>query len=221
VVRRLSGTNVADAASGFRAFGRDAALKLNVMSDFTYTLETLVQAGTTDLELTGVTVHSRPVRRRSRLFRSIPAYLRRRAATLVRISALYRPARIFLALAFLFLAPAALLLGRFLFFYLRDPSYSGHTQSLVIASILFTIGFLLVMSGLVAYLVSINRRLLEEVLVRVKRLEMRKTYVPPRVSDATRSGVEGPYLPYMSANNDGNGHRRGHGAAGAGGTRTG
>lgn len=216
VVRRLSGTGVADATSGFRAFGREAALKLNVMSDFTYTLETILQAGTIDLAMTGVAVQSRPVRRRSRLFGSITTYLRKSAGTLVRISALYRPARIFLSLALLFLVPGTLLLGRFLLFYLREPSHSGHTQSLVIASILFTLGFLLGVSGLVAYLVSINRRLLEDLLVRVKRMEMREPASPAGTgldaAPATDSELSFPLRPGPG----GNGHRSRCGSAGAG-----
>jgi glycosyltransferase involved in cell wall biosynthesis len=216
VVRRLSGTGVADATSGFRAFGREAALKLNVMSDFTYTLETILQAGTIDLAMTGVAVQSRPVRRRSRLFGSIATYLRKSAATLVRISALYRPARIFMTLAMLFLVPGTVLLGRFLLLYLRDPSYSGHTQSLVIASILFTLGFLLGVSGLVAYLISINRRLLEDLLVRVKRLEMQETASAAgtglEAAPATDAELSFPLRP----GSGGNGHRSRPGSPRAG-----
>lgn len=175
VVRILSGTRVGDATSGFRAFSREAAMRINILSDFTYTLETILQAGTLDLTLTGIPVQSRPVRRASRLFGSIPTYLGKSAGTLMRISTLYRPVRVFLSLAFLLFLPGSILLGRFLFYFFQSPAYSGHIQSLVIASILFTLSFLLGVSGLVAYLISINRRLLEDLLVRVKHLELGET----------------------------------------------
>ncbi len=202
VVRKLSGTRVGDATSGFRAFTRGAALRINVVSEFTYTLETILQAGTIDLAVAGVPVRCRPVQRKSRLFSSIPTYLRKSASTLLRTSALYRPVRVFSTAGLVFLALGGFLMVRFLVLFMDDPSYSGHTQSLVIASIFFTLSFLMGMAGLVAFLISINRRLLEDLLVRVKELEARLAADPeadcrspiPAGSNGDRPAID-DYLP--------------------------
>jgi glycosyltransferase involved in cell wall biosynthesis len=171
VVRQLSGTNVPDATSGFRAFSRRAALKLNVISDFTYTLETIIQAGKKQIPITHVPVGVRPVRRRSRLFSSVPQYLRRSAVTLLRIYALYEPLKVFGRIgALLFLAGAAIGV-RFVVYYFVDGG-AGHIQSLILSATLIIVGFQTLLIALMADLIGSSRWLLEDTLLRVRKIEL-------------------------------------------------
>jgi glycosyltransferase involved in cell wall biosynthesis len=170
VVRTLSGTEVPDTTSGFRAMSREAALQLNVLSDFTYTLETIIQAGKKKLPVTHVPVRTNPERRGSKLFGSVWGYVKRSAATIVRIYAVYEPLKVFSYLGgTLILAGTALGL-RFMFFYLTDGG-GGHLQSLMLTVLLVIIGFQTILIGLVADLIGSNRTLLEEILLRMRRLE--------------------------------------------------
>jgi glycosyltransferase involved in cell wall biosynthesis len=172
VVRRLSGLEVPDAVSGFRALSRDAALQTNIVSSFSYTIEMLIQAGRKNLEVASVPVGVNQVTRRSRLFRSIPQFVQRSAATMVRAYAMYRPLRVFfgigLTVAFVGLVPIV----RFLYFYLRGEG-GGNVQSLVLGGALLTIGLMTFLIGLVADLISFNRQLVELTLEKVRRLELR------------------------------------------------
>lgn len=172
VVRQLSGTSVPDAASGFRAFSRRAALRLNVFTQFTYTLETIIQAGKKHIPMTHVVVRTNPETRPSRLFGSIGTYLRRSIGTLVRIYALYEPLRVFWTLGSLCLAAGTVIGLRFLGEYLADGG-AGHIQSLILAAVLLIIGFQTVLIGLVADLMGHNRWLSEDALFRVRELELR------------------------------------------------
>jgi glycosyltransferase involved in cell wall biosynthesis len=170
-VRQLSGTRVPDATSGFRAFSREAALKINILSDFTYTLETVIQAGKKQLAVTHVAVRANPTARPSRLFSGPSHYIRRSASTIVRIYALYEPFKVFSLLGGALIAGAAAIALRFLYFYLRAGG-SGHIQSLILAAALLIIGFLTMLSGMLADLIGRNRQLSEDVLLRVRRLEL-------------------------------------------------
>ena len=172
VVRQLSGTTVPDAASGFRAFSRRAALKLNVFTRFTYTLETIIQAGKKHIAIGHVPVPTNPDTRPSRLFQSIGMYLRRSGSTLVRIYALYEPLRVFWGLGMLSILAGGAIGGRFLFQYLAGEG-AGHIQSLILAAVLLIIGFQTMLIGLVADLIGGNRSLLEDTLFRVRELELR------------------------------------------------
>ncbi len=124
-VRRLSGTSVPDAASGFRALSREAALKMNVVSDFTYTLETVIQAGKKQLSLTHVDIEVNPARRPSRLFRGLGSYVLRSMTTMMRIYALYEPLRVFTLIGAALLAVGGALGLRFLYFYLASDSVNN------------------------------------------------------------------------------------------------
>jgi len=166
VVRVLSGVPVWDATTGFRALSRNAAARLNCFTTFTYTLETLIQAGQAGMSVRSVQVATRPVERPSRLFRSDTGYVLRSLATLVRLVFLYRPLRAFLALALLFLVLAAALVVRFAYFYLTGLSPSGHLQSLIAAAVLGITGVQLAVLGTLADLISVNRRLLDEMRAR-------------------------------------------------------
>lgn len=175
-VRGLSGTKVPDAASGFRAIDRRAALRLNVVSEFTYTLETLVQAGKKQLAVEHVPVRTRETRP-SRLFTGIPSYLRRSFVTLVRIYSLYEPIKVFWTLGGLMLAGGFFLFGRFvLYSFLFGPQ--GLIQSLIFAAALSIIGVQTILMGLVADLIASNRSLIEDNLLRVRKLELRLGEVP-------------------------------------------
>jgi glycosyltransferase involved in cell wall biosynthesis len=171
VVRQLSGTSVPDAASGFRAFSRRAALRLIVFTKFTYTLETIIQAGKKHIALQHVPIRINPDRRPSRLFASIPAYLRHSAATLIRIYALYEPLKVFWWLGFGTFGAGVLIGFRFLLDYLAGEG-AGHIQSLILAAVLLIIGFQTILIGLVADLIGANRTLLEDTLFRVRELEL-------------------------------------------------
>jgi glycosyltransferase involved in cell wall biosynthesis len=171
VVRQLSGTMVPDATSGFRAFSREAALRMNVVSDFTYTLETIIQAGKKQMHVTHVPIDVNPETRPSRLFPGIPSYLLRSGATLVRIYALYEPLRVFTIIGLVLLSGAVFIGARFLFYYLVDGG-EGHVQSLILAAVLALAGFQTIMFGLLADLIGSSRRILEDALLRVRRLEL-------------------------------------------------
>jgi glycosyltransferase involved in cell wall biosynthesis len=171
IVRQLSGTKVPDATSGFRAISRAAALKINVLSDFTYTLETIIQAGKKQIAIGHVPVRASATQRPSRLFSGASHYIRRSASTLVRIYALYEPFKVFSLLGGTLIA-AALLIGlRFLYYYLSKGG-AGHIQSLILAAALLIIGFLTTLIGMLADLIGRNRQLAEEILLRVRRMEL-------------------------------------------------
>jgi glycosyltransferase involved in cell wall biosynthesis len=172
VVRRLSGTSVPDAASGFRAFSRRAALRLNVFTKFTYTLETIIQAGKKHIPVSHVRIETNAERRPSRLFGSIWTYLKHSVATLVRIYALYEPLKFFWSLGVAFVGVGILLGLRFLVDYLAGEG-AGHVQSLILAAVLVIVGYQTLLIGLVADLIGGNRTLLEDTLFRVREMELR------------------------------------------------
>jgi len=167
VVRRLSGTSVRDATSGFRAISRAAALRLHVFTRFTYTLETILQAGEAGMSVVSVPVRVHAGERRpSRLFRSDVGYVVRSLASMARIVTLYNPLKIFLMLGAVPVGIGVALLLRFLWFYVTGSSPAGHVQSLILAVILIVIGALIWLAGVMADLTAVNRRLLEELVVR-------------------------------------------------------
>jgi len=172
VVRQVSGTRVPDAASGFRAFSRRAALRLNVFSEFTYTLETIIQAGKKHIPIAHVPVETNPEQRPSRLFGHVTLYVRRSIATLVRIYALYEPLRVFWRIGAACIAAGGVIGARFLYYYLTRGG-AGHVQSLILAAVLLIVGFQTMLIGLVADLIGASRSLQEDTLVRVRELELR------------------------------------------------
>ena len=171
VVRALSGTRVPDAVSGFRAISRDAALHLNIISPFSYTIEMLIQAGSKQLAITTVPVRTNPVARRSRLFRSTPHFISRSVATMVRMYAMYKPLITFSYIGLLIGIVGAVPIIRFLYFYSIGQG-AGHVQSLVLGGSLVVIAFMILLIGLVADLINFNRQLIEITLEKVRRLEL-------------------------------------------------
>jgi len=174
VVRLVSGTEVPDATSGFRAYTREAALRLNVFSSYTYTLETIIQAGKKNLRIAHLPVRTNPRRRASRLIKNNWDYVQRSAITILRVYALYEPLRTFSLLSLPFVLIGAALIGRYLYFYLMAEAVgvARYVQSVVIGASALIIGFLVFLFGVLADLIGANRRLLEETLYRVKRLEV-------------------------------------------------
>jgi glycosyltransferase involved in cell wall biosynthesis len=181
VVRGASGTDVPDATSGFRAYTRDAALRLNVVSNFSYTVETLIQAGKSDLAVASVPIRTNPKSRESRLFRSTFEYLKRSVGTIVRIWTMYGPLPAFVWPALIFSLGGAALVVRFLWEYFTTPGPTGHVQSLVLGAALLIVGFMLVMLGIISDLLRANRVLTERTLHRVRHIEL-ALGVPPDVS---------------------------------------
>jgi len=171
VVRRASGTAVADSTSGFRALNRRAASMLFVHNRFTYTLETIIQAGEAGLVIENVKISTNPHMRSSRLFRSIPSYLRRNGSVILRAYGMYWPAQTFGYIAVVLLLVGVALGGRFFYYYIQDPDYSGHVQSLMVGIGSVVLAFLVGLIALLGDLVAANRRLTEEVLTRVRRIE--------------------------------------------------
>ncbi len=173
VVKRVSGTTVLDAPSGFRAFSREAAARLNVFSAYTYTLETIIQAGQKNMSIVSVPVRVNGDLRPSRLVRSIPSYIRRSIVTMLRIFIVYRPSQFFVTLGGTLFLVGAGLGARFLYYYLTGQRASGHIQSLILAAVLMILGFQTGLLAFIADLLSVNRRLLEE-LLEAKRAPPRK-----------------------------------------------
>lgn len=173
VVRQASGTDVADAPSGFRAMSREAALQLNVFSRYTYTLETIIQAGQKNIPILSVPVRTNAELRPSRLVKSMRDYVNRSILTIFRISVTYRPLRVFLALGTIpFLCGTGLGM-RWLLLFAIEGGTRTHLPSLILAAILILIGVQLWIVGIVADIVAVNRRLMEDIQVRVKRIEYR------------------------------------------------
>jgi len=170
VVRKVSGTSIGDATSGFRALTREAALRINIVSEFTYTLESIIQAGKKKLAIAHLPIQARETRP-SRLFGSTWEYLKRSAATILRIYAMYEPFRVFVVLgSLLLLAGSGLGLRYAWFWWMGD--IRGHLQSAILSVLLLIMGLFTMQWGLMADLVASNRKLLEDLLYRVRKLEL-------------------------------------------------
>ncbi len=168
VVSRAAGLDVPDATSGFRAMTREAALRTNVLSDYSYTLETLIQAGNQRTRVASVRIQTNPPRRPSRLMRGTGDYLVHSTATILRSYTMYRPLRVFFTVGMILFVLGAALVIRFLVYYFQGLG-GGHVQSLILAAVLLIVGFQTILIGLVADLISKNRRMLEEILYRVRK----------------------------------------------------
>ena len=171
VVRNLSEIDIPDAVSGFRAISREAALQLNIVSSFSYTIEMLIQAGKKHLAVTSVPIGTNAKTRESRLFKSIPKFIERSLTTMVRMYAMYQPLRLFFYIGMLFSFIGAVPMIRFLFYYFTEGG-EGHIQSLVIGGVFLLIGVITFLFGLLADLMNFNRQLIEMTLERVRRMEL-------------------------------------------------
>ncbi|WP_152964840.1 glycosyltransferase family 2 protein, partial [Limnoraphis robusta] len=173
VVRLASSTNIPDAPSGFRAFSRNAAMQINVFNEYTYTLETIIQAGQKGIAITSVPIRTNPDLRPSRLVKSIPSYIKRSIFTILRIFMTYRPLRFFTVLGSIPFTMGFMLCVRWLVLFF-DNMTKARTPSLILAAILILIGFQLWMLGLVADVMAVNRKILEDVQLRLRRSEFEK-----------------------------------------------
>jgi glycosyltransferase involved in cell wall biosynthesis len=171
VIGWASGLDTPDATSGFRAITREAALRTFVLSEYSYTLETLIQAGAGRMTVEYVLIGVNPKTRPSRLMRGVPHYIRKSAATILRAYAMYRPLRVFSALGTTLIVLGTIPGIRFLYLYFVDHR-AGHVQSLILAAIFIIVGFQVLLMALLADLLSCNRKLLEEVIYRVRKLEI-------------------------------------------------
>lgn len=174
VVRKASRTDIPDAPSGFRAFSREAAMRLNVINDYTYTLETIVQAGRERIPMTSVPVRTNAELRPSRLFKSIGSYVKKSVLTIVRAYMMYRPLMAFTLISLPFMGVGLGIGIRFLYFMTQGRG-SGHVQSLILACTLIIIGVLVFVIGLLADVLAANRKILQDVQYHVKRMEYGKT----------------------------------------------
>jgi glycosyltransferase involved in cell wall biosynthesis len=168
-VRIASGTNVVDAPSGFRAMSREAAMRLNVFTAYTYTLETIIQAGQSNLRISSVAVRTNADLRPSRLVKSIPSYVKRSLLTILRVFMIYRPLAFYFWVGSVFMLTGLVGGGRFLFYYFSGDG-EGHVQSVVFASLCVTIAVIMYMMGFIGDLISTNRKLLERIDYRVRNL---------------------------------------------------
>ncbi|WP_019851339.1 glycosyltransferase family 2 protein [Desulfitobacterium sp. PCE1] len=170
VVRLASGTKVPDAPSGFRAYSREAALRLNVVNEYTYTLETIIQAGHNKVAMTSVPIRTNPETRESRLFKNMWAYMRRSASVIIRAFMMYKPLRFFSMCGMIIFLLGIALGVRFLFYYFGG-SGEGHVQSLILAAVLMLMGVQTIIVGLQADIIAANRKILEDIQYRVRKIE--------------------------------------------------
>ena len=194
VVRKLAGVWVPDTVSGFRAFDREAAIRINIVSSFSYTIETVIQAGKRQLAVTSVPVRTNEKTRDSRLFKSIPHFIQNSLGTMARMYAMYQPLRVFFYIGSLLTLIGLLPILRFLYFYVVGQG-SGHLQSLVLGGVFLLMGFLAYLIGLVADLISFNRQLLEMTLERVRRMELSRQVADRADGSARDSDEKAPSEP--------------------------
>ncbi len=173
VVRQVSSTAVPDTTSGFRAYTREAALRMTIVSEFSYTLESIIQAGKKRMAIAHVPIATNPRTRESRLFDSAFTYIKRSGATIVRIYAMYEPLKVFTYIGLTLFGAGFLISLRFLYYYLTSFTGGGrYLQSLIYAAVLMIVGFQVVLIGLLADVISANRKLLEDLVYRVRSLEL-------------------------------------------------
>jgi glycosyltransferase involved in cell wall biosynthesis len=191
VVRRASGTEIADTTSGFRAYNREAAIQLQVVSRFTYTLESIIQAGKMLVATTHVPIGTNPKTRESRLFPSMSAYVRRNGVAIFRIYALYEPLRVFMTAAVILGLAAAVIWGRFIYFYI-DGSGAGHVQSLILGAVLFIAAVQLAALGVMGDILAGMRTLQQRTLERVRRVELRLGVEPSHYEPGQPGSTRAP-----------------------------
>ena len=180
VVRQLSGTDVPDAVSGFRAISRNAAMQVNIGSDFSYTIEMLIQAGHDSMAVTSVPIRTNPTQRKSRLFKSTPQFLFKSTLTMLRIYVTYKPLRAFVTIGIVLELIGMLPMLRFLYFYFNSGG-TGNVQSLIIGSSFLIMGGLFFLFGLLAELIGFNRKTMSRVLEKTRRLEQEIKILQSRV----------------------------------------
>jgi glycosyltransferase involved in cell wall biosynthesis len=194
VVRQASQTNVPDTTSGFRAYNREAALAIQVVSKFTYTLETIIQAGKMTVAIDHVAIRTNPKMRESRLFPSMWTYIRRNGVSIFRIYSMYEPLRVFMTAAAIIGLVAVVVWGRFFYFFLQGDG-AGHVQSLILGAVLFNAAMVLAALGVIGDLLSGQRITLQRIFERVRRVELELGVPPshyePGADDSGREATTG------------------------------
>ena len=193
VMRQLSGLDLLDSTSGYRAFSREAALRLNVFSRFTYTLETLIQAGKKRLTVAHVPVGVNAQLRESRLFPNLWFYIKRSVSTMVRIYAMYEPLKVFGYAGGCMLLGGAIFMARFLYFFLTVPGATGHLQALVVGTMLVALGVITVLIGVVSDLMAASRHLLEDVQYRLRKMEIEEIENRRKLETTSERRVSTPW----------------------------
>jgi len=173
IVRKLSGTKIQDTTSGFRAYNAHAAAQLNVMTHYSYTLETLIQSGKLGIAIEQVAIRTNPKTRESRLFKDMWQYIKQSVMTIMRVYMIYQPLNVFLTLGLLVFTSGFLIGCRFLYYYLVGAG-GGKIQSLILAAVLVMLGVQILVLGIVANLIAANRFILEKILVKIRELEFKK-----------------------------------------------
>lgn len=171
VVRKASDTDIPDAPSGFRAYSKEAAMQLNVINNYTYTLETIIQAGREKISMTSVPIRTNEELRESRLFKSMGSYVKRSGGVIIRSFVMYKPLKFFVIAGLIPFVLGVILGIRYLVYYFSGFG-DGHIQSLILASILLMLGWQMVMMGLQADIIAANRKILQDVQYRIKKLEL-------------------------------------------------
>jgi glycosyltransferase involved in cell wall biosynthesis len=192
VVRRASETDVPDTTSGFRAYNREAAIQVQVVSKFTYTLETIIQAGKMLVAVDHTPIRTNPKTRESRLFPSMWAYVRRNGVAILRVYALYEPLRVFLTAAAVVGLAAAIIWGRFFYFWAIAGEGAGHVQSLILGAVLFIAAVQLAALGVVGDILAGSRVLQQRILERVRRVELRLGVEPSHYEPGARRAEREP-----------------------------
>jgi glycosyltransferase involved in cell wall biosynthesis len=191
VVRRASNTDVPDTTSGFRAYNREAALQMQVVSKFTYTLETIIQAGKMVVAVDHVPIRTNPQTRDSRLFPSTWAYVRRNAVSIFRVYTLYEPLRAFMAAAAVVALVGVVIWARFLYFFFSGEG-EGHIQSLILGATLFVVAVQLAGLGVVSDILAGSRVLQQRILERVRRVELQLGVEPSHYEPGIGSREQPP-----------------------------
>src|SRR3954469_21064074 len=191
VVRQASETTVPDTTSGFRAYNREAALQLQVVSKYTYTLETIIQAGKMTVAIDHVPIRTNAKTRESRLFKSMGQYVRRNAVSIFRIYSMYEPLRVFMSLALLVGVLAVAVWTRFLVAWIEGDG-AGHVQSLILGAVLFNAAVVLAALGVIGDLLSGQRIMLQRIFERVRRLELHLDVPPSHYEPGAEPTGQGP-----------------------------
>ena len=200
VVRGASGTDIPDTTSGFRAYNREAAISMNVVSKYTYTLETIIQAGKTQVAIDHVPIRTNPTERESRLFGSMSEYVRRNTLAIFRVYTMYEPLKVFMMAATLVGLIGAAIFGRFAYFYFFEGEGSGHLQSLILGAVLLIAAVQLAALGILGDVLAGSRVVQQRILERVRRVELQlgvepSHYEPGKAGagqDATTGAEAGP-----------------------------
>jgi len=187
VVRQASSTEVPDTTSGFRAYNREAAIQMAVVSKFTYTLETIIQAGKQLVAVDHVAIRTNPKTRESRLFPSMWSYVRRNSVSIFRIYSQYEPLRVFMTAAVVIGLMALVVWGRFAYFYIVEDEGAGHVQSLILGAVLFNAAMVLAALGIMGDLMSAQRTMIQRTFERVRRIELQLGVAPSHYEPGSES----------------------------------